>query len=468
MEALEWLAWPFAICVVLVGIHGYLGIHVLARKVIFVDLAMAQVAALGATYAFALGYDPSRPEDQGASFAFSVAFALAGAAVFAFTRMRHEKVPQEAFIGIVYASATAIAILVLAKLPHGGEHLRRMFEGNILFVQGPAVLSTALIYAAVGLFHWIFRRKFFLISFEPERAMAEGVRVRLWDFLFYASFGVVITSSVAVAGVLLVFTYLVVPACVAVLFAEGARSRLMLAWIVGVVVTVAGMWVSYYGSFPTGPAVVGAFAVVLALAGIAHAIRVSPRPARAAARVGASLAGLVLLAWGTVHLRKAEVEHGHHEDEFARYVEALHGGEEPRVIDAIDHLADSGDAHAPDEFLKLLKTGPSDLVTEHLAHGLAKLGHAPAIPSLVEAAARARDASLKVDIARAILALRGVEGFRILIDVLASDPPAVWKAEAEKTLAAVGAPVKDAAALRTWWETKGRALKWRDTTKRFD
>ncbi|HKS17477.1 MAG TPA: metal ABC transporter permease, partial [Planctomycetota bacterium] len=264
---LEWLAWPFALCVVLVGIHGYLGIHVLARKVIFVDLAMAQIAALGATVAFALGYDPAHG-DGAEVFAFSVAFALAGAAVFAFTRMRHEKVPQEAFIGIVYASATAIAILVLAKLPHGGEHLEAMFKGNILYVEWPAVRNTALIYGAVGLFHWIFRRKFFLISFEPERAMAEGVRVRWWDFLFYASFGVVITSSVAVAGVLLVFTYLVVPACVAMLFADGARSRLVLAWIVGVAVTAVGMVASDYGSLPTGPAVVGAFAAVLALAGI--------------------------------------------------------------------------------------------------------------------------------------------------------------------------------------------------------
>jgi len=468
VEALEWLAWPFAICVVLVGIHGYLGIHVLARKVIFVDLAMAQVAALGATYAFALGYDPSRPEDQGASFAFSVAFALAGAAVFAFTRMRHEKVPQEAFIGIVYASATAIAILVLAKLPHGGEHLQRMFEGNILYVQGPAVLKTALIYAAVGVFHWIFRRKFFLISFDPDRAREEGVRVRLWDFLFYASFGVVITSSVAVAGVLLVFTYLVVPACVAVLFADGARSRLILAWIVGVVVTVGGMTVSYYGSFPTGPAVVGAFAVVLALCGIAYAIRISPRPGRAAARAGASLAALALFAWGTLYLAKAHEEHGHHDDEFSRRVEALHGADESRVIDAIDHLVDSRDPHVPEEFLKVLKTGPSELVTEHLAHGLAKLGHAPAIPALVESAGRAGDASLKVEIARSILALRGIEGFSILIDVLASDAPALWRAEAEKSLSSVGAPVKDVAALRSWWESRGRHLRWRESTKRFE
>ena len=468
MEELKWLAWPFAICAVLVGIHGYLGIHVLARKVIFVDLAMAQIAALGATVAYSLGYDPSKPADQGAVFAFSVAFALAGAAVFAFTRMRHEKVPQEAFIGIVYASATAIAILVLAKLPHGGEHLTRMFEGNILFVQNEAVLTTALIYAGVGLFHWIFRRTFLLISFEPERAMAEGVRVRLWDFLFYASFGVVITSSVAVAGVLLVFTYLVVPACVAMLFAEGTRSRLLLAWTVGVGVTVVGMTASYYGELPTGPSVVGAFAVVLALSGIAYAVRVSSHPGRTAARAGGVVAALVLFAYGSSFLAKSHDEHHHADEEIARDLESLESGDEARQLPAIRRLQEHHAPHVVERFIRLLRTRPSDRLVENLAAGLAHLGDPSAAPPLIEAAQRTDDPSLKVEIARAVLELRSPEGFRILVEVLASDPPAVWKSESEKTLSSVGAPIGDPAALRSWWESSGRALRWRESTKRFE
>lgn len=468
MEPLHWLAWPFAICVVLVGIHGYLGIHVLARKVIFVDLAMAQIAALGATCAFALGYDPSHPEDAGAVFAFSVAFALAGAAVFAFTRMRHEKVPQEAFIGIVYASATAIAILILAKLPHGGEHLTRMFEGNILFVQKGTVLKTALIYAAVGAFHWIFRRQFFLISLEPERAAAEGLSIRWWDFLFYASFGVVITSSVAVGGVLLVFTYLVVPACVAVLFADSLKARIVLAWIVGVVVTVAGMMTSYYGSFPTGPAVVGAFAVVLALAGMVYAIRISPRPGRAAARIVATCAGLVLLSWVAVHLRKPHEEHHHADEEIARDIESLESGDEARQIQAIRRLQEHHAPHVVEKFIRLLRSQPSDRLVERLAAGLAHLGDPSAVPALLESAGGDIDAYLKVTLAEAILALRSPEGFRVLIDVLASDAPAVPREAAEKLLAKVGAPTRNAEALRRWWETHGRNLRWRESTKRFE
>jgi zinc/manganese transport system permease protein len=468
VEELKWLAWPFAICVVLVGIHGYLGIHVLARKVIFVDLAMAQIAALGATCAFALGYDPSHPEDQGAVFAFSVAFALVGAAVFAFTRMRHEKVPQEAFIGIVYASATAIAILVLAKLPHGGEHLRYMFEGNILFVQAGDAVKTAVIYAGVGLFHWIFRRRFFLISFEPERALAEGVRVRLWDFLFYASFGIVITSSVAVAGVLLVFTYLVVPACVAVLFVEGTKSRLIVAWLVGVMVTVGGMFASYYGSLPTGPAVVGAFAVVLAISGMVYAIRISPLPGRAALRVGAALAALVLLAVGTTFLRKSHEEHHHADEQVALDIESLESGDEARQIQAIRRLQEHHAPHVVEKFIRLLRSRPSDRLVEHLAAALAHLGDPSAVPALLESAGGNIDAFLKVTLAEAILALRSPEGFRVLIDVLASDAPLVPRSEAEKLLSRIGAPTQDPGALRSWWESRGRHLKWRESTRRFE
>jgi zinc/manganese transport system permease protein len=467
MEALTWLAWPFCICVVLVGIHGYLGIHVLARKVIFVDLAMAQVAALGATCAFALGYDPAHPEDQGAVFGFSVAFALAGAAVFAFTRMRHEKVPQEAFIGIIYASATAIAILVLAKLPHGGEHLKHMFEGNILYVQWPAVRNTALIYAAVGLFHWIFRKKFFLISFEPERAVAEGMSIRGWDFLFYASFGIVITSSVAVAGVLLVFTYLVVPACVAVLFVQGARTRLVLAWIVGVLVTVVGMTTSYYGSFPTGPAVVGAFAVVLAAAGIAHAIRVSTDPGRAALRAGAFVAGLGMLGWGVTWLAKTHEEHPY---EFAQAVEALQSGDEARQIQAIRALEEihRDRHHAAEELIKLLRKPPTDRVIEHLAHALAHLGDPVAVAPLLEAARGDADGYLKLTLANAVLELHSAEGFQVLIELVGSTEPELPRKEAARILKQQAGVGPDPAALRAWWESRGRLLKWRESTKRFE
>ena len=221
---------PLAMCLVLGGIHGYLGIHVLSRKVIFVDLALAQIAALGAVCANLLGYDVEH--SPGAIYLISLAFTFAGAALFAWTRLRRQAVPQEALIGISYATASAIALMLLARAPGEAEHIKTMLAGNILLVTWPAVAETAGIYAMVGAFHVAFRRPFLEISEDPGAALSAGRRVRLWDFFFYATFGVVITSSVAVAGVLLVFSFLVVPAVVAFLFSKQLNGRLAIAWCV--------------------------------------------------------------------------------------------------------------------------------------------------------------------------------------------------------------------------------------------
>src|SRR5512147_628418 len=201
---------PFLACLVLSINHVYLGIHVIARKVIFVDLALAQIAALGATYALTLGYDPNM--DSLKVSLFSLAFTFVGAGAFAIARMRKEKIPQEAFIGIIYAAASAAAIMILSKSATGGEELKHMLVGDVLLVSLPGVLNMALLYGSIGIFHVIFRKKFLAISLDPEKAENSGISVRFWDILFYMSFGLVITKSVAIVGVLLVFSYLVVPA----------------------------------------------------------------------------------------------------------------------------------------------------------------------------------------------------------------------------------------------------------------
>src|SRR3989304_6655301 len=206
----KWMLVPFLACLVLSSMRIYLGIHVIARKVIFVDLALAQIAALGATYAVTLGYDPN--SDSLAVALFSLAFTFVGAGAFAIARMRRERVPQEAFIGIIYAVASAAAILILSKSATGGEEVKHMLVGDILLVSLPTVTNIAILYGCIGIFHVIFRKQFLTISLDPEAAEAFGMKVRLWDVLFYMSFGVVIVKSVAIAGVLLVFSYLVVPA----------------------------------------------------------------------------------------------------------------------------------------------------------------------------------------------------------------------------------------------------------------
>src|SRR6266705_4896702 len=216
MEILPFLVWPFVASLILTGIHAYLGVHVVERGVIFVDLALAQIAALGATIAILVGMDP---HGRGAYF-LSLGFTFLGAAIFAMARSRRGHIPQEAFIGITYAVASAAAILAMSKATGETEHLKDMLVGNILAVSWPEVRKTALLYGAIGIFHFLFRKKFLAISMNHGKAEHSGLNVRFWDFLFYASFGFVVTSSVAIAGVLLVFFYLIVPSVAAMLYAD--------------------------------------------------------------------------------------------------------------------------------------------------------------------------------------------------------------------------------------------------------
>jgi zinc/manganese transport system permease protein len=257
LVALLWA--PFLMCLVLTGIHAYLGVHVLAREVVFVDIALAQIAALGATAAFVLGHEM----DTWESYAFGIFATLLGALVLALTRSRRRHVSQEAVIGVVYAVSSAAAVLVADRSAHGAEQVRTMLIGNLLAVRPPEVLKVAILYALIGLFHWLCRRQFFLISTDPDQAYRDGWRVRLWDFLFYASFGVVVTSSVRIAGVLLVFSYLIVPALAGILLGRTVSQKLVIGWGFGTVVSVIGMAASAIFDFPTGATVVCAFGLTL-------------------------------------------------------------------------------------------------------------------------------------------------------------------------------------------------------------
>jgi len=255
----EVMALPFAECLVLVGIHSYLGLHVLRRQVIFVDLALAQIAALGTTIAFLFHIDPL---SKGA-YVFSLAATILGAAVFSLTRFRREKIPQEAVIGLVYALAAALGILIVGRAPHGAEHIQQILTGQLLWVKGDEVAAAAVVYSLVGAFHFVFRHKFMAISDDPERARAAGINVRLWDFLFYISFGLVITHSVRTAGVLLVFVFLVVPAIMAILITSRLSFQLIIGWGIGLLVSIGGLAFSYRADTATGPTVVSLYGAVL-------------------------------------------------------------------------------------------------------------------------------------------------------------------------------------------------------------
>jgi zinc/manganese transport system permease protein len=279
MEILPFLLWPFMASLILTGIHAYLGVHVVERGVIFVDLALAQIAALGATVAILAGMDP---HGLGAYW-LSLAFTFVGAGVFAFARTRRGHIPQEAFIGIAYAVASAAAILAMSKATGETEHLKDMLVGNILAVSRHDVMKTALLYGAMGAFHYIFRRRFLLISTDPEQAEAKGISIRFWDFLFYASFGFVVTSSVAIAGVLLVFCYLIVPSVGAMLFADRVGPRLAIGWTMGTLVSALGVYFSVLLDLPTGATIVCTFGGVLIAMFLIHLLFFHGREAHALA-----------------------------------------------------------------------------------------------------------------------------------------------------------------------------------------
>lgn len=273
---------------VLIGLHGYMGIHIIARGVIFVDLALAQVAAMGWA---AANLGPSEwlsthlgvPE-AAAGYALGLGATLVAAALLAVSRMEHEYVPQEAIIGIVYVVASAGTILLAAQAPRGSEHVEQLLTGSLLWVTWPEIARTAAVYLAIGGAHWFLRERFLVISLNPKLAADRGWSVPVWDFTFYMLFGLMVTISVAIAGVLVVFSFLVIPAVIAFLFTSRPSALITIAWGTGTIATLLGLYFSYVSDLPTGPLVVCFFAAALIAAFIVRALVVRKRPAIPAAR----------------------------------------------------------------------------------------------------------------------------------------------------------------------------------------
>jgi zinc/manganese transport system permease protein len=263
------LFWPIMACVLLPWLLVYLGLHVVQRGIIFIDIAMAQMASLGICLAVLLGREP----EDWRTFAIALTVTLLAAALFALTGKRASAVPQEAIIGITYVVAAAAAVLLLSKSPHGNEEIRNMLVGDITVVRADEVWRCFGVFAAVGAIHFWKRRSFLLVSFDRERAYERGLRVRWWDFAFYALFGLVVTIFVRVAGVLLVFSYLIVPAVIAVTLTRRIALRLLIGWLVSLIGGIAGLYLSFYGDFPSGAAIVCTLGALLALVAIATLFR---------------------------------------------------------------------------------------------------------------------------------------------------------------------------------------------------
>jgi len=265
-DILQLMVGPFVACMVLIAMLAYLGIHIIAREVIFVDLSLAQMAALGSTCALLFEVAP----DSTLGYAFSLGFTTLGAFIFAMTRTssKARRVPQEAIIGIVFVVASAAAILVATRSPTGAEQIKDVLVGSILWVTADTIVKLAVVFVAVGMFHWFLRRRFLTISLHERTAEREGWNIKLWDFLFYSSFGLAITVAVPVAGVLLVFTFLVVPAVIAFLFTRKVGRLLAISWGVAALTSAVGLAMSFHLDLPTGPLIVCSFGLALLVSGL--------------------------------------------------------------------------------------------------------------------------------------------------------------------------------------------------------
>ena len=262
MNFLSVMALPLLACVLMVLILPALGQHVLARGVIFVDLALAQIAALGQSVAFLLGAEPHDPR----TYFWSFGFTLLGAALFSFLWDREHSVLQEAFIGISFALATAATLLLLSNAPHGAEHVSGTLSGEALGgVTWTDIAVMATLFAVVGAFLIFSRRKLHLCSEDPKKARAMGLSVKKWDFLFDAAFGLVVTSSVKVSGVLAVFSYLIVPVVCSTLLGRHGPARLYWAWAIALFASVLGAGLSYLKDWPMGATIVCLFGLTVAV-----------------------------------------------------------------------------------------------------------------------------------------------------------------------------------------------------------
>jgi zinc/manganese transport system permease protein len=257
--------WPIVACVLLPWLLVYLGLHVVQRGIIFIDIAMAQMASLGICVAVLLHLDLA----SWTTFAIALGLTLTGATIFSLTGKRASQIPQEAVIGIAYVVAAAAAILLLSRAAEGDTEIKNMLVGNILLVTPLEVWKCFALFIAVGLLHFFHRKNFLLVSFGRDRAFEQGLRVRWWDFLFYATFGLVVTIFVRIAGVLLVFSYLIVPAVCGINLARRTSARLIVGWIIATVGGIGGLFWSFYGDLPSGAAIVCTFGGLLIVVSLA-------------------------------------------------------------------------------------------------------------------------------------------------------------------------------------------------------
>jgi zinc/manganese transport system permease protein len=506
IDHFPWWVLPSMAALILVATHTYLGLHVISRNVFFVDLALAQVAALGSTVAYLYGFEMNDP----VTYYVSLLFAVVGAWFFSVARTRDNRVPQEAIIGLAFAVASAGAILLSAENPHGAEHLRDIMAGSILVVSAGEVIHAALFYGVIGIFHWFFRKQFLLVSMDREGAIKQGLRVQFWDFLFYLSFAIVITSSVRIAGVLLVFILLIAPAICGAMLAIGIRRRLLIGWGCGILATIGGLMMSSKMDWPPAPAISCVFAVILLGSGLLGSIAHAPKRGLAAAKfAGLGLAFVVggfclsmflksNLAWswkakdheptgsGGTHDKNhsEEAVHSHGKPEHgvggshSDLVAALWDEHDNVRAKAAEELGKLKDPSAVPDLVKALKD-PSMAVKEKAAEALGVIGRPEAAEGLAAAlSVKDEDEWVNLREAEALVRCGGMKGMSALIKMSSDADAKLVRTEAlKKALLYAGRPALKSpegaegkaalGELAGWWKDVQNKARWDPAAGRF-
>jgi zinc/manganese transport system permease protein len=497
---------PLLACLAVSGILVYLGMHVVERKVIFVDLALAQIAALGVMWAILMGYD--HENDTLAVSLYSLAFTAIGALVFSITRTRHERVPHEALIGIIYVAASAGGLVLADRFALGTEALKELIAGRVALVTTDILGKLVATCAIVALVFVALHRRLMRISRDPAAAEAAGMSIRAWDFLFYLVFGVLITQSVSVLGVLPVFAYLVIPAVAGALLFSSVRARLIFGWAFAGAISLVGLETARRAALDPGPTIVCLFAGALVVLGVGLFLRARRFSRAATLRVAGFAVLFAVFLAGTLHFRKAAPT-----DELATAIEFARSPEPTRLRQAMESfrkfpasrarwiplvapmldVADPVTREAAAALLGETRAGEAvpalghrladrvesvDAVRERVVQALRAIGDPRAVPALVDAATHDSEHDLAVAMAAAAFELAGPghdgelrRAGDVLARVMADDgaPRAARRdaADALRAHVALGACCPDDTSAAAWWRDHRDTVTWQAGAHRF-
>ena len=263
--ALDFVRNALLVSIIMGLLLAYLGVHVVGRGIVFVDLALGQISMLGVAFAAYIEQDQT---------VISIFFTLIGAFLMSFIKVKDKRLKLEAIIGIIYAVSSAVTVLLISKAAHGDADIQEVLFGSLFTVTNNQILGMAVVFGLLGVVHFIFRKQFFAITEKFKNKDVDDIGVfNLWNFLFYISIGLAIVLAVRAGGVIPVFTYLVVPPVSAILMTRGATSLVLIALLLSVVGSVLGIYFSVQFDFPAGSSIVAMLGVIFVVASLVRLVR---------------------------------------------------------------------------------------------------------------------------------------------------------------------------------------------------